>query len=138
MRRAKGLSLIEVIISVGILSVIITFVAVALSGGLRISRDNQLNAAANSYVQAVIEEIRGAWVKPENYSAAIVPNLTQFNSKLPTGFSTPVIDVTGQLNADGTNFTGTGVPPMRRVVVSVSYGGRVRAKIDTRVGNPKP
>lgn len=138
MKRPRGLTLIEVLVALAILGLVLGTVAASIGSSLEASRQSRLQALATEYAQAVVERYRVHWSSPASYQAGSTPpSLSELNSRLAGAGLSASIDASGQINPDGSAFTGTGQPPLRRVVVEVRQGTRLRARVATEIGNPQ-
>ncbi len=133
----SGFSLVEVLVALAILTIVLGVVASSIGSSLQISRQSRINAYASEYVQSVVERYRAHWSVPANYSSgATPPGLSGLADKLSQANMTATINASQVINPDGTAFTGTGQPPLRRLVVEVRRGSEVRARVVTDIGNP--
>lgn len=132
----RGFTLVEVLVALAILTVVLGVLASSFGSSLRMARESRQNAVATEYAQAVAELYRTHWSVPANFIAGTSPDLSALNARLTAmGFSATV-DATARLNPDGTAFTSSGQPPLRRVVISVFRGSELRTRLVVDVGNP--
>lgn len=148
--KRKGMSLIEILIAMAVLTILVTAVAYAVTGMMNITRDSRISAASANYAQAVVERYRTYWRDPTkyfdasvatdpNYSAyyAVLPDVSDLESKLDSSYKV-IIDPHEMLNPDGTVFSQPSPPvspEARRLRVIVEQpAGRVRAQISTIIG----
>ncbi len=137
-RKWTGFTLVEVLIALAVLTIVLGVVAASIGSSLQISRQSRINAFASEYVQSVAERYRAHWSVPANYSAGSTPpDLSALATKLQSANLTATINATQVINPDGTAFTGTGQPPLRRIVVEVRQGSNTRARLVTDIGNPQ-
>lgn len=137
-RNMSGFTLVEVLVALAVLTLVLGAVAASIGSSLQVSRQSRINAIASEYVQSVTERYRTHWSVPANYTAGSTPpDLSALASKLASAGLTATINATQAINPDGTAFTGTGQPPLRRIVVEVRQGSNVRARVVTDIGNPQ-
>ncbi len=137
-RESRGFTLVEVLVALAVLTIVLGVVAASIGSSLQISRQSRINAFASEYVQSVVERYRAHWSVPANYAAGSTPpDLSALASKLQSAGLTATINATQVINPDGTTFTGTGQPPLRRIVLEVRQGSNVRARLVTDIGNPQ-
>lgn len=128
----------EVLVALAVLTIILGVATASIGSSLQISRQSRINAIASEYVQSVAERYRTHWSIPANYNAGSTPpDLAALASKLTSANLSATIDATQVINPDGTPFTGTGQPPLRRIVVEVRQGLSTRARLATDIGNPQ-
>jgi len=134
MRNPKGLSLIEVLISLAIIGVVIVAVASSMAGNLKVSSSSNKQSLATEYVNGVLEQYRIHWKSLANYNAASTPNgLAQLNRMLPSDFS--VVLAAENLDVDGSPSTLVS-PPMRKITITVTRGTKPLATGTTLIGKP--
>lgn len=136
--KSAGFTLVEVLVALAVLTIVMGVAAASIGSSLQISRQSRINAFASEYVQSVAERYRTHWSVPANYTAGSTPpNLAALASKIQSVNLTATINAAQVINPDGTAFTGTGQPPLRRIVVEVRQGSNVRARLVTDIGNPQ-
>ncbi len=136
--KLAGFTLVEVLVALAVLTIVLGVVAASIGSSLQVSRQSRINAFASEYVQSVVERYRTHWSVPANYTAGSTPpNLSALADKLQSANLTANIDASQVINPDGTAFSGTGQPPLRRIVVEVRQGSNIRARIVTDIGNPQ-
>lgn len=134
MRSPKGLSLVEILVSLAIIGVVIGALAGSMVGNLRISSRSNQQSLAVEYVNGVLEQYRIHWKSSANYAAATnPPGLSSLNARLPSDFSVTLR--ADNLNLDG-SISATNPPPLRRITITVTRNGRVLARGATLIGNP--
>lgn len=136
--KSSGFTLVEVLVALAVLTIVLGVVVASIGSSLQISRQSRINAFASEYVQSVAERYRSHWSVPANYTAGSTPpDLAALASKIQSVNLTATINAAQVINPDGTAFTGTGQPPLRRIVVEVRQGSNVRARLVTDIGNPQ-
>lgn len=136
--KSSGFTLVEVLVALAVLTIVLGVVAASIGSSLQISRQSRINAFVSEYVQSVAERYRSHWSVPANYTAGSTPpDLAALASKIQSVNLTATINAAQVINPDGTAFTGTGQPPLRRIVVEVRQGSNVRARLVTDIGNPQ-
>jgi prepilin-type N-terminal cleavage/methylation domain-containing protein len=141
----RGLTLLEVLISMAIMSVLVTVIGYAISSSLRVGQESRRNQDATEVAQAIIERYRTFWRDVGNYTCKKTPDVADLLGKLP-GYDI-TINVAAAFKPDGTavsqptckngNITGE-TPPLRQILVTISQGARVRARLETKIGDPNP
>ncbi|GEM_PF-6612570 len=134
MKNAKGLSLVEILISLAIIGVVIVAVAGSMANNLRVSSSTNEQSLAMEYVNGALEQYRIYWKSAANYNAAATPpRLSDLNRMLPSTF-------TVRIRADDLDLNGSAAtaspPPMRKVSITVTRSGRTLARGATLIGNP--
>ena len=151
--RQRGLTLLEVLISMAIMSVLVTATGYAISSSLKIGQENRRNQDAAEVAQAILERYRTHWRSFDSYATKGVPaGLSTLIAKLP-GSYTVTINPNTTLNPDGSVASDTtvippvspktiptysNVPSLRQLTVEIKEGSRVRAWLETKIGNPTP
>lgn len=133
--NTKGLTLVEVLISLGVLGIIMVAAASGIVNSSQVSRENRINAQAAQYAQAVLERYRILWADASNYNSNTNPTLTDLDSVIKTPLSLNVTITKYALNADGT-VSAANPPPLRKVVIEVRQGsasGKLRARLETQI-----
>lgn len=128
----------EVLVALAVLTIILGVATASIGSSLQVSRQSRINAIASEYVQSVAERYRTYWSVPANYNAGSTPpDLAALASRLTSANLSATINATQVINPNGTPFTGTGQPPLRRIVVEVRQGSSTRARLVTDIGNPQ-
>jgi len=135
MKKQRGLSLIEVLISLAILGVVIVAVAGSMASNLKVTSASNRESVAVKYVDSALELYRVHWRSSSNYARARRPNLNRLNRMLDHGMTVRISRPQG-LNFDG-NPTSVHNPPMRRVTIKVLRDGKVIAQGSTVIGRPQ-
>ncbi len=134
----RGLTLVEVLVALAVLGVVLGFVAPSLFSSLQVARQSRVTAVATEYAQGVVERYRTHWSVPANYIAGSAPpGLEALRGRLAQAGLNASIDATQRLRPDGSAFTGTGQPPLRRVVVEVRRGNGVVLRLVSDIGHPQ-
>ena len=152
--RAKGLSLVEVIVALTIFSILGVTVSALMTSSLGLRRNNQALTDAQVAAQHILELHKNHWKVIENYefdtsrgTIALIPQPLRSNQSLasiiPHGSSLSL--EYGCLRSNGNVITGSGQglscsennPPLRsvRVIIQDSQG-IVRANLRTDIGRP--
>jgi prepilin-type N-terminal cleavage/methylation domain-containing protein len=147
MKAGQGLSLLEVLISISIMSVLVTAIGYAVSSSLKIGQETRRNQDAVEAAQAVLERYRTLWRDGVAYTCNDEPNLTALLAKLPATYTVTVRhdvafkpDGSAVAEPDCTNRSSLvgNPPPLRQVTVQIKEGSRMRASLETKMGNPNP
>jgi hypothetical protein len=109
-----------------------------MGSSLDIGRRSRVDAIASEYAQSVLESYRVYWSNPANFAGGTRPNLpADLQDRLSSaGLSASISTL--PVNPDGSAFTGTTAPPLRRVVVEVYRGSRLMTRLSGEIGNPRP
>jgi prepilin-type N-terminal cleavage/methylation domain-containing protein len=133
-KKNRGLSLIEVLISLAILGVVIVGVASSMASNLKITASSNRQSVATEYVDAALEKYRVHWRSIYNYKRARRPNLSRMNRSLSADMR--VVHSMRKLDVDG-QVTSVSPPPMREVTIEVYRGGKLLARGSTIIGRPQ-
>ncbi|MCS7059506.1 MAG: type II secretion system GspH family protein [Meiothermus sp.] len=137
MRGKEGFTLVEVLVALVILTLALGMVVGSFGSSLRIARESRLNALASEYAQAVAEHYRTHWSNPAHFaSGSTPPGLDALAGRLAGAGLSAQVEASLRLNPDGSAYTGSGQPPLRRVVVTVRRGSEIRARVMADIGNP--
>jgi prepilin-type N-terminal cleavage/methylation domain-containing protein len=60
-RRTDGLTLIEILVSLTLLAIMVTFIVQSLAGSFQLTRDNRRALDASAATQRILEDVRGQW-----------------------------------------------------------------------------
>jgi prepilin-type N-terminal cleavage/methylation domain-containing protein len=146
--KTKGLTLIEVLTAVAILAVVTAAVSSGIVSSLASSADSRRTAIANQVAQGILERYRNHWSTLERYRLDPSPStrpawldLTQApDGSWAMDASWAInIDDTGKLDANGNpiaTFDPNAGPAVRVVVVTISYKGRQKVRLETRIARP--
>ena len=148
----KGLSLIEVLISLSILSIIGVAVMGIMVSSLRVRRESQRAAEAQQFAYTVLERHKEYWNNVQNYkldeaqpsnSLPLYVRSDALSSEVAaTGFS---LDLRyGCLDRNGVTMAGSEAPlycaipdpDLRSVTIILKEGEKQRARLYTEVGRP--
>jgi prepilin-type N-terminal cleavage/methylation domain-containing protein len=136
--RTKGLTLVEILIALAVLSITLAVFTASMGSSLDIGRRSRVDAIASEYAQSVLESYRVYWSNPANFAGGTRPNLpADLQDRLSSaGLSASISTL--PVNPDGSAFAGTTAPPLRRVVVEVYRGNRLMTRLSGEIGNPRP
>jgi prepilin-type N-terminal cleavage/methylation domain-containing protein len=136
--RTKGLTLVEILIALAVLSVTLAIFTASMGSSLDVSRRSRIDAIASEYAQSVLERYRVHWSNPDNFARGRHPDLpADLQNRLSsTGLHASINTL--PVNPDGSAFTGTTAPPLRRVVVEVYRGSQLMTRLSGEIGNPRP
>ncbi|ANE44052.1 PulJ/GspJ family protein [Deinococcus puniceus] len=123
-----GFTIIEVLVSIMLLSIIVLVILTPLSGLFNLTRRSDQQITATQAAQRTLETIRGEWLSGARYRQACV--------SVPIPVMTPPIAVNVQsLDRDGNVMTTAPLdttcgptaddPPLRRIQVVVKVGNAV-------------
>ena len=130
--RKEGLTLVEVLVAVAILSLVVVTLSGTLTSGLSLRRISLQTGTANRYAENVIDRYKSDWTRDTAYAAASAPaNIPA----PPAGFDGTVGVAIENIEVNGT-VSSAAVPPIRRVTVTVTRDGAVKAKVTTEIGKP--
>ena len=136
--RTKGLTLVEILIALAVLSITLAVFTASMGSSLDVSRRSRIDTIASEYAQSVLERYRVHWSNPANFASGTRPNLpADLQNRLSSAGLRASIS-TLPVNPDGSAFTGTTAPPLRRVVVEVYRGNRLMTRLSGEIGNPRP
>lgn len=142
--KAQGFTIIEVLVTIALLSVIVLVVLTPLTGFFGLTRRSNEQVGATQSVQRALEQIRGAWLSVGNYDQVCVPaalpvtdpplNVTVTNVNL-SGEDLDTVAWRGQCDASAPVIPD--IAPLRRVQVTrKDASGRVLAQLDVLVDRP--
>jgi len=136
--RTKGLTLVEILIALAVLSVTLAVFTASMGSSLDVGRRSRIDTIASEYAQSVLESYRVHWSNPANFASGTRPDLpADLQNRLSSAGLRASIS-TLPVNPDGSAFTGTTAPPLRRVVVEVYRGSRLMTRLSGEIGNPRP
>lgn len=137
--RGRGLTLIEILVALAILGTLSALGVVGVVTSLRTARESRLNALATELAGGVAELYRTHWSNPLSYERAEAPSgLDGIRQRAQGVGFTLRVEHLGGFTPEGTPHTGPGLPPLRRVSITVLQGQRERARLVVEVGNPTP
>jgi hypothetical protein len=109
-----------------------------MGSSLDVGRRSRIDTIASEYAQSVLESYRVHWSNPANFASGTRPDLpADLQNRLSSAGLRASIS-TLPVNPDGSAFTGTTAPPLRRVVVEVYRGSRLMTRLSGEIGNPRP
>ncbi len=143
MKNRQGLTLVETLISITILSVLSAAAASLMLSAINIREASQKSLQAEQFVKRVFEKHKDFWSIKENYE--LIPEYSftsQFLEDFPEDISL-VIEYSC-LNTSGTILDSDGStlnciepsPPLRRVEVSILQGENIIAQQKADIGKP--
>ena len=136
--RTKGLTLVEILIALAVLSITLAVFTASMGSSLDVGRRSRIDAIASEYAQSVLERYRVHWSNPAYFASGTHPNLPDdLRNRLSSAGLRASIS-TLPVNPDGSAFTGTTAPPLRRVVVEVHRGSQLMTRLSGEIGNPRP
>ena len=136
--RTKGLTLVEILIALAVLSITLAVFTASMGSSLDVSRRSRIDTIASEYAQSVLERYRVHWSNPDNFARGRHPDLpADLQNRLSSAGLRASIS-TLPVNPDGSAFTGTTAPPLRRVVVEVHRGSQLMTRLSGEIGNPRP
>jgi prepilin-type N-terminal cleavage/methylation domain-containing protein len=137
--RTKGLTLVEILIALAVLSITLAVFTASMGSSLDVSRRSRIDAIASEYAQSVLERYRVHWSNPDNFARGRHPDLpADLQNRLSSTGLRASISTPPPVNPDGSAFTGRTAPPLRRVVVEVYRGGQLMTRLSGEIGNPRP
>ena len=136
--RTKGLTLVEILIALAVLSITLAVFTASMGSSLDVSRRSRIDTIASEYAQSVLERYRVHWSNPAYFASGRHPDLPDdLRNRLSSAGLRASIS-TLPVNPDGSAFTGTTAPPLRRVVVEVHRGSQLMTRLSGEIGNPRP
>ncbi|THF68124.1 prepilin-type N-terminal cleavage/methylation domain-containing protein [Deinococcus sp. Arct2-2] len=123
--RQAGFTIIEVLVSITLLSIIILVILTPLTGLFGLTQRSDQQVTATQAAQRTLESIRGDWLSAERYGklclTKALPTMTP-----PLQVQLEDLDQTGKVMGTSTLRSqcdgAADSPPMRRVRVSVQVG----------------
>jgi type II secretory pathway pseudopilin PulG len=142
--KTLGLTLVEIIVAIGVFSIIMLALSGTIVQGLKLRRDNSIDSQALAYATSILETYKNFWSSSANFAGTDTDTPTLPTT--PSGLKVidPITDMTfACLNADGTDAppatpTKPRVCALRRVHITVKdLKGKIYADLVTEIGNPK-
>lgn len=140
--KTLGLTLVEIIVAIGVFSIIMLALSGTIVQGLQLRRNNSIDSQALAYATSILETYKNFWSSSTKFAAAETPT----PPATPSGLAAinPATNMTFTcLNADGTN-AAPAIPPkpkvcaLRQVHVTVKdLNGKIYADLVTEIGNPE-
>lgn len=84
----EGFTIIEVLVSIAILTILSVILTTTLTGSLNLNRQSQQQLSTTTGVQQMMESIRNTWTSQANYDNACAPGVT-----LPSGYTAKFINL---------------------------------------------
>jgi prepilin-type N-terminal cleavage/methylation domain-containing protein len=160
-RQQAGLTLVEIIVAIGVFSIIMLALSGTIVQGLQIRRNNSIEAQGLTYAASSLEQYKNLWANYENYrcfhpdgipggrnvEGCDLANTYKVDLPAPPAIfqanyiSFECLDLKGDPYPE-TKCTGNNnsfIPELRRVTVTLKdQQGKVRAQLFTEIGNPLP
>jgi prepilin-type N-terminal cleavage/methylation domain-containing protein len=158
--KQAGLTLVEIIVAVGVFSIIMLALSGTIIQGLQVRRNNSVESEALVYAASALEQYKNLWADYENYKCFTSdpnPTVVRRNIDGCTKVYKPNIPTTPAFKANPFSFecmnrkgvaypeatcNGTDssfIPELRRVTVTLKdQQDKVRAVLFTEIGNPIP
>jgi prepilin-type N-terminal cleavage/methylation domain-containing protein len=158
-KKQAGLTLVEIIVAVGVFSIIMLALSGTIIQGLQIRRNNSIESEALVYAASGLEQYKNLWADYESYKcftsdpaafrrtidgcdrATYKPDIPSPAAFKPNPFSFACLDRKGnaypeaKCNGSDSSF----IPELRRVTVTLKdQQDKVRAVLFTEIGNPIP
>jgi type II secretory pathway pseudopilin PulG len=132
--KTLGLTLVEIIVAIGVFSIIMLALSGTIVQGLQLRRNNSVDSQAIAYATSILEFQKNFW----SSSSAFKLGTTTTPPTTPNGLKPATVTLSNCLNADGTDTTGPEVCALRRIRVQVFDLQNVpRADLITEIGNPE-
>jgi prepilin-type N-terminal cleavage/methylation domain-containing protein len=158
--KQAGLTLVEIIVAVGVFSIIMLALSGTIIQGLQVRRNNSVESEALVYAASALEQYKNLWADYENYKCFTSdpdPTIVGRNIDGCTKVYKPNIPTPPAFKANPFSFecmnrkgfaypeakcNGTDssfIPELRRVTVTLKdQQDKVRAVLFTEIGNPIP
>lgn len=121
-QRVAGLTIIEVLVSIALLSVIVLVVLTPLTGFFGLTRQSNRQVSATQSAQRAMESLRGDWLNPGYYDKNCLTNLAVLDGLTVEITSLDVNNQpTGTLGNPGNCAASAAVsdpPPLKRVRIT--------------------
>jgi prepilin-type N-terminal cleavage/methylation domain-containing protein len=133
--RNQGLSLLEVMVSIAVLSIVV--LAISLIPALGLGRNNDTRTYAVNLAREVLDSYRSLWQDSNEFRLGNAPGLP---GKLRFGctWQNPLIV---PYTIESTSFAmqiTTGTPKVRQVTVVIDCPQAGQTKLSTYIGDPSP
>lgn len=139
-----GFTIIEVLVSIMLLSIVIMLVLSQLTGLFGVSKRSGEQVTATNLAQSVIEQVKGEWQDQPKYSSACITA-----ASLPSGVTVSLQDYDATESAQGAAYSlslqGTGCgsnppspdnsAPLRGVTVTATVNGKATS-FEVKVAHP--
>ncbi len=109
MKRKEGLSLVELIVAIGVFSIIMLALSGTIVNGLQVRRKNNAQAHAVAHANAIIEAYKNDWSNISRYTDYDPTNLTTLPARLPSHANLPFPDSGINVNADECGYYDTAI-----------------------------
>jgi prepilin-type N-terminal cleavage/methylation domain-containing protein len=133
--RNQGFSLLEVMVAIGVLSVVV--LGISLIPAMGLGRNNDTRTYAVNVAREVLDSYRSFWQDSNDFRQANTPNLP---SALRFGCSLPAPTVV-RYTVDPTTFAlkvTAGVPKVQQVTVVITCPQAGQVSLSTYIGDPSP
>jgi prepilin-type N-terminal cleavage/methylation domain-containing protein len=160
-RQQAGLTLVEIIVAIGVFSIIMLALSGTIVQGLQVRRNNSIESQGLAYAASTLEQYKNLWANYENYKCfhpnrvaggrnvdgcdptiTYVPDLPSQPTVFQANFLTfECLNVAGvpYLETECNNNDSSFVPELRRITVTLKdQQNKVRATLFTEIGNPLP
>jgi prepilin-type N-terminal cleavage/methylation domain-containing protein len=160
-RQQAGLTLVEIIVAIGVFSIIMLALSGTIVQGLQIRRNTSIEAQGLAYAASALEQYKNLWADYKSYRCFHSDDVLGgrnidgcdptviYKPKLP---DVPTIFQANPITFECLNLAGipyseskcnnndnSFVPELRRVTVTLKdQQGKVRAQLFTEIGNPLP
>lgn len=142
--KTLGLTLVEIIVAIGVFSIIMLALSGTIVQGLQLRRNNSIDSQALAYATSILETYKNFWSSSANFAGNDTDTPTLPTTPAGLQIINPTTNMTfACLNADGTD-APTPTPPnprvcaLRRVHITVKdLNGKIYADLFTEIGNPK-
>jgi type II secretory pathway pseudopilin PulG len=135
--KTLGLTLVEIIVAIGVFSIIMLALSGTIVQGLQLRRKNSIDSQATAYATSILETYKNYWSSSAKFTGPTTDTPTF--PATPSGLKAinPSIDITFVcLNAKG-DLIATDCA-LRRVRVTIQdLKGEIYADLVTEIGNPK-
>lgn len=130
--KTLGLTLVEIIVAIGVFSIIMLALSGTIVQGLKLRRDNSIDSQALAYATSILEKQKNLWSSSSVFKTgnSVTPPTT------PPGLKPAIVTVSGCLDANGNPSASR--CDLRRIQVRVSDSqNTLRADLVTEIGNPE-
>ncbi len=130
--QTLGLTLVEIIVAIGVFSIIMLALSGTIVQGLQLRRNSSIDSQALAYATSILETYKNFWSSSAKFSAGDTPTLPSTPGSLqPAGISdSGCLDTNGNASAMRCD--------LRRINVEVlDSDNKVRASLVTEIGNPE-
>jgi prepilin-type N-terminal cleavage/methylation domain-containing protein len=133
-KRSQGLTLVEIVVAIGVFSVIMLALSGTIVQGLQLRRNNSVDAQANAYAASVLERYKNFYAVSKNFDDRTSPVF----QPVPPALKEVVAGIDTTITC--INKAGAEVASdceLLRVSVTVrDFAGKARTNLVTEIGNP--